>query len=52
MDNKSDYQLLVIQDMVESNRQGYDDKMTKLAENLTAIISSMMDQIIISKYSS
>ena len=31
--------------MIEDNRQGSDDKMKNLTEDLTAIIASMMDQI-------
>ena len=51
MDNKSDDQLLLIQYTMESNRQDYDDKIKKLTEELTSIITSMMYQIKISKYS-
>ena len=34
-----------MKDTIESNRQYYDQKMKALTENLTAMISSMIDQI-------
>ena len=34
-----------MQATIESNRKDYDEKMKKLSEDLTAIITSMMDQI-------
>ena len=40
-----------MQDIIESNRQDYYEKMKKLTEDLTAIITSIMDQINISKFS-
>ena len=51
MDNKSDDQLIITQATIEANRQVYDDKMKKLTADLTEMITSMMDQIIISKSS-
>ena len=51
MDNKSDDQLLITQDTIEANNQDYDDKMKNLAQDLIGMISSMMDQIKISKSS-
>ena len=45
MDNKSDYQLLIMKAVIESNRQDYDNKNKKLAEDLTAMPASMVDQI-------
>ena len=51
MNNKSDERLLVIQATIESNRQDYDDKIKNLIEDLIAMITSMMDQIKISKSS-
>ena len=51
MDNNSDYQLLIMQAIIESNNQYSDDKIKKLTADLTGIIGSMMDQIKISKSS-
>ena len=51
MDNKSFDQLLIMQDKIETNRQNSDDKMQKITEYLTAMISSMMYQIKIQKSS-
>ena len=51
MDNKSDYQLLNMQDTIESNRQDSDEKIKNLIEYLTAMIISVMDQNKISKSS-
>ena len=51
MYNKSDDQLLIIQATIESNRQDYNEKMKNLTEDLTAIITSMMEQIKISESS-
>ena len=51
MDNKSYDQLLTMQATIEASRQDYDDKMKNLKQDLTGMISSMMDQIEISKYS-
>ena len=51
VDNKLDDQLLIMQATTESNGQDYDEKMKMLTEDLTAIITSMMDQIKNSKYS-
>ena len=39
MDNKSDYQLLIIQVTIEANIQDYDDKMNNIIEYLTAMIA-------------
>ena len=51
MYNKSDDKLLIMQDTIEANMQYYDEKMEKLAEDLTSMITSMVDQIKISKSS-
>ena len=51
MYNKSDYQLLIMQATIESNRKGNDEKLKKLTEDLTAMITSMMYYIEISKSS-
>ena len=51
MDNKSNEHLLIIQAMIESNRQDFNDKMKDIIEELTAMIASMMDHIKIPKYS-
>ena len=45
MNNKSDDQLLTMQATIETNRQDSDDKMKKLTEDLTEMITLMMDQI-------
>ena len=39
MDKNSDEQLLIMQATIEANRQDYDEKMKKLTEKLTAIIT-------------
>ena len=54
VDNKSDEQFLIIQSLIEANRQetdekqmNTDEKLTKITEDLkvlTATITSMMDQ--------
>ena len=51
MDNNSYEQLLIMQATIDANRQYSDEKTKRLTENLTEIISSMMDQIKISKES-
>ena len=51
MDNKSDYQLLIMQDTIEEKRQDYDEKTKNTTEDLTSMITSMVDQIKISKSS-
>ena len=51
MDNKSYFQLIIIQATSEANRQDYDDKMKNLTEYLTAMITLTMDQIKFSKSS-
>ena len=51
MDNKSDDKLLIIQATIETNRQYSDEKTNNLTEDLTAMITSMMDQIKIDKFS-
>ena len=51
MYNKSNQQLLIMQSTIEYNRQYYDEKIKKLTEDLTEMITSMMDNIKISKYS-
>ena len=50
MNNKSDYQLLVMQAIIDAHRQYSDKKMKKQTEYLTSMIASIMDQIKISKY--
>ena len=53
MDNKSDDQLLIIQDTIDSNRQYYDEKTKKQdskLDKLTAMVENMMDQIQILNY--
>ena len=52
MDNKSDYQLLIIKTNIESKKKDYDKKTSNTTQDLTGIITSVMDQIKISKYSS
>ena len=49
MDKKSDEQLLIMQATIESNKQDYDEKMKKITEDITSMITSMMDQIKILK---
>ena len=39
MDNKSNYQLLIMQATIEANRQDYDKKTKNLTEDLTAMIA-------------
>ena len=51
MENKSDEQLLIMQSTIESIRKYYDEKAKNLTEKLTSTISSIMDQIKISKSS-
>ena len=51
MDNKSDAQLLIMQATIEANMHDSDEKTKNLTEYLTAKITSMMDQIKISKSS-
>ena len=48
---KSDYQLLIMQDTIEEKRQDYDEKTKNTTEDLTSMITSMVDQIKISKSS-
>ena len=38
MNNKSDYQLLVMQSRIKANSQGYDKKIKKLIEDLIIMI--------------
>ena len=45
MDNKSYDQLLIMQSMIDTNRKNSDEKIKKLTEYPTAMITSMMDQI-------
>ena len=45
MDNKSNDQLLIMQATIETNRQDSYEKMKNITEELTGIISPMMDQI-------
>ena len=56
MDNNSDEQFIIMQDVIEykrqdikANKKGYDDKMTKVAEEsksmLESAVTAMMDQI-------
>ena len=51
INNKSDGQLLVFQAIIYCNRQDSDEKMKKLTEDLTEMITSMMDRIKILKSS-
>ena len=51
MDNKSGGQLLIIQATIESNRRDSDEKIKKLIEDLTEIITAIMDQITFSESS-
>ena len=44
MDNKSDYQFLVMQTIIYSNRRDSDEKMN----NITEIVEKIMEQIQIS----
>ena len=39
MDNKSDNQLIVMQDTIEFNRQDYDEKMKNIADEITEMIT-------------
>ena len=45
MDTKSYDQLLIIQATIGENRHDSNEKMEKLTEELTAMITSMADQI-------
>ena len=45
MDNKSDYQLLIMQAKIETKRQYSDEKTKKFKEDLTEMITSMLDQM-------
>ena len=45
MDHKSDDNLLIMQDNIETKKQYYDEKINKLAADLTGMIAPMMDQI-------
>ena len=49
--NKSDDQLLIMQATFEDNRKYYDEKIKNITEYLTAMITSMIVQIKISKSS-
>ena len=51
MDNNLDDQLLIMEANIEAKRQDSDDKMKNLTEDLTAMITSIMGQIKVSKYS-
>ena len=51
MDNKSDDQLLIIKANIESKNKDYDKKTSNTTQDLTGNITSVMDQIKISKYS-
>ena len=51
MDKKSDDQLLITKATIEANRQDSDEKIKKLTEDLTEMITSMTDQIKISRSS-
>ena len=42
MDRNSCHQLLIMQSIIEANRQDADEKNKKLIEDLTAMIASMM----------
>ena len=51
MDIKSDDQLLIREDNIESNSQYYDKKIDMLTEDLSPMIATMMDQKYVLKYS-
>ena len=51
MDNKSDYQLLIMKDSIEYNNQDSNENMKNLTADLTGMIASIMDKIKISKTS-
>ena len=51
MDNNPDDQLLIMQATIEASRQYYHEKMNNLTEDLTEMITSMIDQIKFSKSS-
>ena len=51
MDNNLENQLLMMQAMIESKNQDYDEKMKKPAADITGMITSMMYQIKMSKSS-
>ena len=51
MDLNSCHQLLIMQAIIEANRQDADEKKKNLIEDLTAMIASMMGQIKFSEYS-
>ena len=51
MDNNSDEQLLTIHSTIISNRQYYDKKIYSAPEDLKEMISPMVDQIKMLKYS-
>ena len=51
MNNKSDEKLLIMQATTEANRHDSDEKMNNLTEDFTAMITSIMDQIKMSKSS-
>ena len=51
MDNKSDYELLIMQATIKAKREYFDEKMKNIKEYLTEMITSMADQIKTSKSS-
>ena len=51
MDKNSDYQLLIMQANIEANRKDCDEETKNLTEDLTEIITSMMNNIKILKFS-
>ena len=51
MDNKSYYQLFIMQATIEPNKQDFDEKTKNLTADSTVMTASMMDQIKISKSS-
>ena len=51
MDKKSDDHLIIMRVIINSNRQDYDENMKNITSPLTEMITSMMDQIKISKSS-
>ena len=51
INNKSDNQLIITQTTIEADKQDSDERTKKLTSDLTEMITSIMDQIKISKYS-
>ena len=45
MNKNSDDHLLIMQDTIEATRQDYDEKTKNIIEDLTAMMTSLMDPI-------